>query len=447
MERAVVQKTESSVTTAGLHSVGAAEALDMRVLVLAATQRDFTLTAEVLGRADIECCGCSSLDDLTNELRRGAGSVLIPEEAVSGAENKSLTRYLAEQPSWSDMPVLVLARPGADSGDVATAMDEYGNVTVLERPMRIAALVSAVRSALRARSRQYQVRDDARRLQEAHDLLEQRVLERTIELHQMNSALEQKMQETAAAEKRAHLLLRELVTAQETERARIARDLHDELGQQVTSLRLHLAQIERNLSPESRSAAHAALSSLDHEAAKIDDQISFLAWKIRPTTIEEMGLAKALSGYVREWSRNFEVAAEFRESRNKPRRRLLPEIETTIYRIAQESLNNIAKYAQAHNVDVLLTTTEKEVSLIVEDDGRGFDAETTTGPRLRSHDADADVLSKSTNGRESASSVGTGGLGIRGMYERAALLGGSLQVESTPDQGTTIYVRIPARFR
>jgi len=324
-------------------------------------------------------------------------------------------------------------------------MDKYGNVTVLERPMRIAALVSAVRSALRARTRQYQVRDDSRALREAHDLLEQRVRERTIELYQTSKELEKKIGEIEAAEQRAHRLLRELVTAQETERARIARDLHDELGQQVTSLRLHLGQVGRDLSAESKASASRALAALDREAEKIDSQISFLAWKIRPTTIEEMGLAKAVQGYVREWSRNFDIVAGFRESniRSDKKRRLLPEIEVNVYRIAQESLNNIAKYAYATTVDVLVSINDREVSLIVEDDGRGFDLTTTNGSRngrpTRSSPLDPLDPVSSTSSQ--------GGLGLRGMYERAALLGGTLQIESTPNQGTTVYVRIPARFR
>lgn len=397
--------------------------LEMRVLILAPTSKDLDLTQGIFKRAEIEAYGCETLGDLTRSLRKGVGAVLVGEEAISGTDGSPLKEYLAGQPSWSDLPVLVLASPGADSTGVARAMDEYGNVTVLERPMRVAALVSAVRSALRARTRQYQVRDDAHELQKAHDLLEHRVSERTIELHQTNKMLEEKAAEAEAAEERAHLLLRQLVTAQESERARIARDLHDELGQQVTSLRLHLSQIERDLSTESRANAQTSLAAIDHEAEKIDSQISFLAWKIRPTTIEEMGLAKALRGYIREWSRNFDVAADFR-GESKTKKRLLPEIETNIYRIAQESLNNVAKYADARSVAVLLTTNEKETSLIIEDDGKGFDSD-SPDPRRPTD----------------------GGLGIQGMHERAALLGGNVQIESTPTQGTTVFVRIPAKFR
>jgi signal transduction histidine kinase len=353
-------------------------------------------------------------------LNEGAGAVLIAEEALAAGEHDELSRYIAGQPSWSDLPLLVLARAGADSARIALAMEKLGNVTVLERPLRIVALVSAVQSSLRARNRQYQVRDDADAVRAARDELEVRVRERTSQLRATNSRLEQKMRETEAAEKRAHQLVRELVTAQENERARIARDLHDELGQQLTSLRLQLSQVGREL--PKRSKARTVLSATEREAERIDSQVSFLAWMLRPGTIEDQGLTKALRRYVREWSRNFGIEAEFIGGR-PPRKRLVPEIEVNVYRIAQECLNNIAKYAKATKVAVLLNKNEKEVRLIVEDNGTGFDAERLNTP------------------------AGAGGLGIRGMRERAQLLEGTFQIESSPDTGTTVYVRVPTVFR
>jgi signal transduction histidine kinase len=397
----------------------AASDVELRVPILTSTPKDAELTSDILHRAGIDTVPCKNVDDLCARLREGAGAALVVEEALAGEHDEPLQTCIADQPSWSDLPLLVLARAGADSAKVAAAMDRLGNVTVLERPMRIASLVSAVRSALRARVRQYQVREDGEALRAAHDELEVRVRERTAKLREANSALKQKMRETELAEKRAHMLLRELVSAQETERARIARDLHDELGQQLTSLRLHLGQIGRDLPKNSK--ARSALSVTEKEAKGIDSQVSFLAWKIRPTTVEELGLAKALRGYTREWSRNFDIEADFRTGRS-PKKRLLPEIEVNTYRIAQECLNNVAKYANATAVAVLLTITETELTLIVEDNGKGFDP------------ADTQTTSD-------------GGLGIRGMQERTDLLHGTFDLESTPGHGTTVYIRIPARFR
>jgi signal transduction histidine kinase/ActR/RegA family two-component response regulator len=137
----------------------AAALRESRVLVLAPTARDLKLTQSILEEAGISCAGCMDLAQLCERLERGAGAVLVPEEAVAPYENASLAAFVARQPNWSDLPILVLARPGADSAGVAQAMDQLGNVTVLERPIRIAAMVSTVRSALRARQRQYQIRE------------------------------------------------------------------------------------------------------------------------------------------------------------------------------------------------------------------------------------------------------------------------------------------------
>jgi PAS domain S-box-containing protein len=130
-----------------------------QVFILAPTGKDAALTGSVLQRAGVACVFYQTLEQLCEGLASGAGAVLLVEEAVAQDQSGCLTNWLASQPPWSDLPVLVLARPGADSAAVALAMDLLGNVTVLERPMRVAALVSAVRTALRSRHRQYQTRD------------------------------------------------------------------------------------------------------------------------------------------------------------------------------------------------------------------------------------------------------------------------------------------------
>jgi signal transduction histidine kinase len=135
------------------------ESRELCALVLAPTSKDASLACSLLDTAGVTCVSCADLPHLCREVERGAGVVLLPEDAVVRQDDGCLMRWLVQQPPWSDLPVIVLARPGADSTAVATAMDLLGNVTVLERPMRVAALVSAVRTALRARQRQYQIRE------------------------------------------------------------------------------------------------------------------------------------------------------------------------------------------------------------------------------------------------------------------------------------------------
>ena len=131
---------------------------EKRILLRAATSRDAIMARDVLARADIHAQVCSGMADLLAELPQGAGALMIAEELMTGDGLRALARALAAQPPWSDLPVLVLARQGADSLAVSRVMEEFANVTVIERPMRVTALVSTVRTALRARRRQYELR-------------------------------------------------------------------------------------------------------------------------------------------------------------------------------------------------------------------------------------------------------------------------------------------------
>jgi len=150
---------------------GTLDLRELRVLLLAPTVKDATLAASVLEEAGIECVGCTNVAHVRRELDSGVGAVLLPEEAVRPERGEPLIEWLRGQPPWSDLPVVVLARPGADSAAVAQAMDLLGNVTVLERPMRVVALVSAVRTALRARQQQYQIREHLAEHQRAEGAL------------------------------------------------------------------------------------------------------------------------------------------------------------------------------------------------------------------------------------------------------------------------------------
>ncbi|MFC7298018.1 response regulator [Herminiimonas aquatilis] len=130
-----------------------------RILIYAPDGQNANLAAQVFDVSDIKHHICANGDELMLELARGAGALLTVEEALSAAILHSLMQYIDAQATWSDLPILLLTKRGADSASVRHAIDRLGNVTLLERPIRISALLSAGRSALRARMRQYQVRD------------------------------------------------------------------------------------------------------------------------------------------------------------------------------------------------------------------------------------------------------------------------------------------------
>ena len=135
-----------------------ADQRDRRLLVLAPTAKDADIMRSIFTPSGIDIEFLSTLPIVVEEMRHGAAAVLIPEEALSSHGSEQLAGLLAAQPPWSDFPILVLTRPGADSLELEEAVRTLGNVTLLERPVRIATLLSAARTAMRARERQYQIR-------------------------------------------------------------------------------------------------------------------------------------------------------------------------------------------------------------------------------------------------------------------------------------------------
>lgn len=234
------------------------------------------------------------------------------------------------------------------------------------------------------------------------DVLEERVRERTSELEALSAA--------------RHQLLARLVTAQEDERRRIARELHDSLGQYVTGLSLALQALERSLTD---GVALDRLGRLRRICGEVDRQLDRLVFDLRPMALDDHGLASAVPDYVTTWSALSSVEAECLVA-NLGTDRLSPPVETTVYRIVQEALANVAKHAAAQHVSVVIQRGDDALILTIEDDGRGFQYDDArTGARALT------------------------GWGLVGIRERVTTVGGRMELESAPGQGTTLIVRIP----
>jgi signal transduction histidine kinase len=204
--------------------------------------------------------------------------------------------------------------------------------------------------------------------------------------------------------------MRRVVEAQELERKRVARELHDETGQALTSVLLGLKSIEGHLATDEGRAALTALR--DQVAATLQD-VRRLALELRPAALDDFGLVPALerlAGTVGEQA-GVRVDLEARLDAD----RLPPEVETTVYRIVQEALTNVVKHADADHVSVVLRRDERGIVALVEDDGKGFDPARNA----------------------------TGGLGLVGMRERVALVGGRMTIEAVPGTGTTLVAEVP----
>ena len=206
--------------------------------------------------------------------------------------------------------------------------------------------------------------------------------------------------------------LRRVVQAQELERGRLARELHDETGQALTSILLGLKPLEEALAEHPARAALAELR--EHVVAALQD-VRRLAVELRPAVLDDYGLVAALERLTEAFAEQTGIRVDFHSALGE--KRLPQEVETALYRVVQESLTNIVKHANARSVSISLARRASGVAAVIEDDGAGFD------PRA----------------------VREGGVGLLGMRERLALLDGRIEIESRPGAGTTLVAEVPLR--
>ena len=224
----------------------------------------------------------------------------------------------------------------------------------------------------------------------------------------------QDVTERKRAEIARQQLLQRLVSAQEEERTRISRELHDQMGQSLTAL---LMVIDAMSASGEKGEAQDRLNKLKLLVEELMDQAHLMAWELRPPALDNLGLRAALEQYLKEWSRSTGIRADFASRGLTNLEHLDKSIETTLYRVVQEALTNVHRHSGSEIVSVLLERMDGEVTVIVEDNGKGFDVDAVTSNRSER-------------------------LGLVGMRERIELVGGSLAIESTPDQGTTVYARV-----
>ena len=210
-------------------------------------------------------------------------------------------------------------------------------------------------------------------------------------------------------------MLAQILAAQEAERRRIARDLHAEVGQTLTSLLIGFRSISE---AETLDAARTRALDLRETTSTLLEDIKRLARGLRPSVLDDLGLLPALERLTLDISRVHDVEVSLETSGLTDSR--LPEaIEVTVYRIVQEALNNTVKHAQARSAQVNISRAGNELVVLIQDDGRGFAAQTVQTLMADGH------------------------LGLAGMRERAALIGGSLVIDSKPEAGTLVRAKLP----
>ena len=245
------------------------------------------------------------------------------------------------------------------------------------------------------------------RLVQINDITERLRTQQTLE--RLNRELE-------LSHERLRALSRRLFEVQEEERRRLARDLHDDVGQALTALKIQLESLARGGAGElaARSRVEECVDTVQHMLERVRQ----LSLSLRPPQLDDLGLAAALRSHIDRQARVAGLQAHF-ETEEAPRE-LPPDTETACFRVAQEAITNVLRHARARNVWLRLFTANGRLAISVRDDGRGFDLDS--------------VRERAANGSS---------LGLVGMEERMALAGGSFELRSAPGQGTVLLATFP----
>ena len=379
---------------------------DSRVVVFAPFGKDAALVERVLQQSAIAVRVVRNPKELEGAIPEHAEAAVITEEVLQNGTISALAQKLSTQPPWSDFPILVLTGGGmstASTESLDRSRAPLGNVTLLERPLRPVTLTSSVRSALLARRRQYQVRDyleqrkaaeDA--LRRAHDALELLVEQRTEALRNLSA---------------------ELLRVQDEERRRVARELHDSLGQDLTAAKICLDMLADS-GPDRVGRLHEARQLVERSIA----DTRTLSHLLHPPLLDEAGLLSAVSWYVEGFGQRSGISTKL----VLPERlqRLPRPTETALFRIMQEALTNVHRHSGSRAVEISLTIDDANAVLKVKDFGKGVPKE---------------VLHRFWE-------KGNTGVGLAGIRERLTELGGFLEIESSP-QGTLLKATIPVNHQ
>src|SRR5579871_6481514 len=314
---------------------------NLPVLVFAPFGKDAALIERVLRQSAVNITAFTELEVFGAAISEDAGAAIITEEVLQNGAIGALAQRLSAQPPWSDFPLIVLTGSGLSTASTESAVRSrapLGNVTLLERPLRPVTLISAVRSALLARRRQYEVRDHLRERAAAEDAL-----------RRAHDALESLVEQRTAALRRLSV---RLLRVQDEERRRLARELHDSLGQDLTAAKISLDMLAKEGSTTS--------SHLKDARALVDRSISdtrTLSHLLHPPLLDEAGFISAAKWYVEGFGRRSGIKTQLQIPDSVPR--LPRRMETALFRIMQEALTNVHRHSKSRSVEVRLSTDDR----------------------------------------------------------------------------------------
>ena len=386
---------------------------EYRVHVLAPFGKDAALVREVLERSGIPVAVVDTAEALADCVNSGAGAAIVAEEALTDQTIELLGNSVTAQPTWSDFPIIVLTGGGASTPStelLVRSRAPMGNITLIERPLRPATLISCVRTAIRSRLRQYEIRnhlEERQRAEEelrrAHDELESLVEKRTLALRKLSARL---------------------MRVQDEERRRIARELHDGLGQWLAAAEINLDMALNRQDSKAAPILQETRKLIDHAISSIRS----MSYLLHPPLLDEVGFDAAarwfIEGLARRTGIRIEVDFSPEESdRNTAAKagRMPDALELAFFRALQEGLTNVRRHSSSPNAVVRFRRLSDCAVLEIQDFGRGVP------PQVM----------------ERFQRTGSGaGVGLAGIRERIKELGGDFTITSSSN-GTMLRALLP----
>lgn len=382
-----------------LNDSAGSEHKDYSILIVDDTPVNLGVVVDFLQRDGFGIRIARSGESALSRVEYDQPDVILLDVLMPGIDGFETCRRLKQNEATKDIPVIFMTSlTGAE--DKVKGF-EAGAVDYVTKPLHQEEVLMRVRTHLR-------LRDLALDLQQKNQQL---ATSSRIERDRLFEAIAQQRQQL-------RVLNRKLTEVQEAERKELARELHDELGQALTAININLVSIKSALPESCRQLIDEQLAEAAQLTEQTLKQVREMSLDLRPGMLDDLGLVPTLRWYIKRFSQRMNIKTDFQT--NGLEERLSPDVETALFRIAQEALTNVARHAQAGRVSVRLAAADNRIQADVQDDGCGFDVAT-----VLNHQADAQ------------------GAGLFGIRERVTLLGGELHIDSRAGQGTCLSIEIP----
>jgi signal transduction histidine kinase len=385
--------------------------VEERVLLLASTPDEASALAAVLTRTNVQTESFTTLEALIAPLQNGAGGLLVEEGAITRRGARLLSSAMVQREPWSNLPIIILTDGDPAAIERLDALDLFspataGNITILERPVHGVTLTTVVHTALRARRRQYEVRDLMADLRTTNEQLR----ESQTALQATNETLEERV---AARTEQIRQLALALTTAEQRERARISELLHDHVQQLIHGARIWADTLADGLDRHPPEALDR-LSTLLDEAIQATRSLSV---ELSPPVLQKQGLLAALDWLATHVAdtHNLTLELDLPETLEVPEK----DLRTLLFRSLRELVFNVAKHADVNTA--YLRVREENGTCVVDvwDEGTGFDPDTIDDTAPNDH------------------------FGLFSIRERIDLVGGSFTIEAAPGEGTHATITVP----